>query len=120
LDKPEKPSYDSPASFRIIVLLETISKILERLIATRLAPLARASRLLHPNQCSSLAGLSTFDAVATLTHEVRAAQKAKLKASTLFLDIKGGFDNVDSHTLTRALLRKGIPAYLVAWVGSFL
>lgn len=29
LDKPGKPSYDSPASFRIIVLLKTVSKILE-------------------------------------------------------------------------------------------
>ena len=30
LDKPGKPSYDSPSFFRIIVLLKTISRILER------------------------------------------------------------------------------------------
>ena len=32
LDKPGKPSYDTPASFRIIVLLKTVSKILERVM----------------------------------------------------------------------------------------
>jgi len=31
LDKPGKASYDTPASFRVIVLLETLSKILEEL-----------------------------------------------------------------------------------------
>jgi len=36
LDKPGKPSYESPSSFRIIVLIRTISKILERIIAARL------------------------------------------------------------------------------------
>jgi len=30
LDKPEQRSYESPASFRIIVLIRTVSKILER------------------------------------------------------------------------------------------
>src|SRR5207302_266411 len=42
LDKPGKPSYDSPSAFRIIVLLQTVSKILERIVACRLAEEARA------------------------------------------------------------------------------
>jgi len=36
LDKPGKPSYDSPSSFRVIVLLQTFSKILERIMNSRL------------------------------------------------------------------------------------
>ena len=41
LDKPGKPSYNSPSSFRIIVLLQTISKILERIATSRLSALRR-------------------------------------------------------------------------------
>ena len=41
LDKPGKPSYDSPSSFRIIVPLQTVSKILERIVASRLSAIAR-------------------------------------------------------------------------------
>jgi len=120
LDKPGKASYDTPASFMVIVIFETLSKILERVIASCLSLLARHVGLLHPYQTGSLPGLSTFDATSTLTHEVRLLQRLGSKVSSLFLDIKGGFDNVDPGQLTSALGAKGAYKYLTAWVGSFL
>jgi hypothetical protein len=120
LPKPGKPDYSSPASFRIIVLLQTISKILERIVATRLSLIARSRGLINTNQCGSLSGLSTFDACASLTHEVRSLQRPGIKASTLFLDIKGGFDNISSSFLSQILLKHEVPRYLVSWVRSFL
>src|SRR5205807_2712692 len=42
------------------------------------------------------------------------------KVSSLFLDIKGGFDNISAASLTALLRSKGIPTYLVSWVRSFL
>ena len=71
LDKPGKASYNSPASFWVIVLLETLSKIVERVTASRLSLLATSCGLLQPYQTGSLPGLSTFDATATLAHEIR-------------------------------------------------
>ena len=120
LDKPGKPSYDTPASFRIIVLLKTISKILERILTVRLTSIARQAGHLHPNQCGSLPGLSTSDAVATLTHEVKTLQRPLLKVSTLFLEIKAGFDNVNVSKLRALLLSKNISSNMVDWVSSFL
>jgi len=120
LDKPGKPSYEWPSFFRIIVLIRTISKIFERIIAARLLAAARLRGLLHPNQCGSLPGLSTYDACLTLTNDVRTLQRPRLKVSSLFLDIKAGFDNVDNNTLARILREGGIPPYLVSWVSSFL
>jgi len=114
LDKPGKPSYESPSSFRIIVLIRTISKILERIIAARLLVAARLKGLVHPNQCGSLPGLSTYDACLTLTNDVRTLQRPRLKVSCLFLDIKAGFDNVDNNILARILREGGIPPYLVS------
>ena len=120
LDKPGKAPYDSPYSFLIIVLLKTISKILERVMRVRLSAIARSKRLLHPNQCGSLPGLSSTDACLTLTHEVRTLQRPRLKVSTLFLDIKAGSDNVDASTLMARLLASQVPSYMVDWVSSFL
>src|SRR5205807_2193251 len=120
LDKPGKPSYDSPTSFQIIVLLQTISKILERIIAYRLAAEARALGLIYRNQCGSLPALSSFDACLSLVDTVRTLQRPGLKASSLFLDIKGGFDNVDCSVLTSFLSSKGTLGYLVVWIRSFL
>ena len=120
LDKPGKPSYESPASFRIIVLIRTISKILERIIAACLLSVAWLKGLLHPNQCGSLPGRSTYDASLTLTNDVRTLQRPRLKVSSLFLDIKAGFNKVDNKILARILREGGIPPYLVSWVSSFL
>jgi len=120
LDKPGKPDYHTPTSFRIIVQLKTVSKILKRLSALRLASAARSIGLLHPNQCGSLAGLGCFDTVAALTHEVCLLQAASLKESTLFLDVKGGFNNVCANKLATVLTRGGVSPYLVAWSKSFL
>jgi len=120
LDKPGKPHYRIPSYFYIIVLLETVSKILERLSALHLAVAARSLGILHPNQCGSLTGLGCFDAVATLIYEVRLLLAASLKVSTFFLDVKGGFDNVCANKLAGILAKGGVSAYLVAWIKSFL
>jgi len=114
LDKLGKPDYHTLSSFCIIVLLETVSKILERLSALCLASAARCLGLSHPNQCRSLAGLGCFDAVDTLTHEVCLLEAASFKVSTHFLDVKGGFDNVCANKLANILTRGGVSAYLVA------
>jgi len=120
LDNPGKASYDSPASFRIIVLLKPISKIVERIMTVRLSAVARSKRLLHPNQCGSLPGLSSSDPCLTLMHEGKTLQRPRLDVSTLFLDIKAGFDNVNTSTLRARLLASQVPSYMVDWVSSFL
>ena len=120
LDKPGKASYESPASFRIIVLIRTVSKIVERIITSRLLLAARSKGMLNPNQCGSLPGLSTCNAVLTLFNSVKALQRPCRKVSSLFLNIKAGFDKLDNSTLVRILREGGIPRYLVSWVLSFL
>lgn len=71
LPKPAKESYIDPSSFRIIVLLETISKLLERIVTFRLYDQAIVSNLIHPNLGGSLPGRSTSDAATTLIHKVK-------------------------------------------------
>jgi len=38
----------------------------------------------------------------------------------MFLDIKGGFDNVDHSTLLLRLLTKNVPEYMVKWISNFI
>jgi len=113
LDKPGKASYDTPPSFRIIVLLKTISKILERVMTVRLSAIAKSRGLLHSNQYGSLPGLSSTDTCLALTHEIKILQRPRLKVSTLFLDIKAGFDNVHTSSLRARLLASHVPSYMV-------
>jgi len=45
-------------------------------------------------------------------------ERQRLKVSSLFLDLKAGFDNINNLTLARILRNGGIPDYLVSWVTS--
>ena len=120
LDKPGKPVYDSPSSFRIIILLCTLSKILERVAASRLSIRALTCSLIHPRQCCSLPRTSTVDAAQVLQQHVQSLHQLRHKASTNFLDIKGGLDNVESPVLLFLLRRKSVSLYLIKWISSFL
>jgi len=120
LDKPGKPSYESPSFLTIIVLIRTFSKILERIMAAHILTAARLKGFLRAYQSGSLPGLSTYDACLTLTNDIKTLQRSRLKVSSLFLDIKAGFYNVDNNTLARILREGWIPPYLVSWVSSFL
>ena len=103
-----------------MILLKTVSKILERVMMVRLSAIAPSQNRLHPNQCGSLPSLSAVDDCLSLAHEVRTLQRPKLKVSTLFLDIKAGLANVDVSTLRASLLARHTPSYMVDWVSSFL
>ena len=120
LERLGKATYDSHTSFRVIVLLQTVSKIMERVVASCLSLIARSMNLVHHNQCGSLPALSSFNAAISLVDTVRTLQRPGLKVSTLLLDIKGGFDNVNTSILCSSLKKAGVPHYMVAWIGSFL
>ena len=51
---------------------------------------------------------------------MKALQRAGKKVSTLLLDIKWGFNNVNPSTLCGMLRAKGVNPYLVSWTKSFL
>jgi hypothetical protein len=50
IPKPNKPDYTNPKAYRPVALLNFLGKILEKLMATRLAYLAEAYNLLHEDQ----------------------------------------------------------------------
>ena len=120
LPKTGKSDYTTPRSFRVIVLLDTFSKILEKVVQTRLSTTAHQKGLVSVHQAGSLPGVSAEDAAARLMHEIDATHRTGQCATTGFFDIKGGFDNVSHPILLDRLTTLGTPSYLVSWAGSFL
>ena len=59
--KPDKKSYDSPKSFKPIVLLNTVGKLIEKVIRERLQFAMAANNFIHSSQLSSLKLKSTID-----------------------------------------------------------
>ena len=70
IPKPNKPSYDNPKLFCPIVLLNTLSKLVEKVIAERLQFIVASNDFIHPSQLGSLKFKSISDTGIVLTHIV--------------------------------------------------
>ena len=68
IPKPNKKSYDSPKSFRPIVLLNTVDKLIEKVIGERLQFSTAANDFIHLSQLSGLKFKSTIDMGIVLMH----------------------------------------------------
>ena len=62
--------YDQPKYFRPIMLLNTLGKLIEKVITERLQFLIAKNDFIYPSQLGSLKFKSTTDASVALTHIV--------------------------------------------------
>jgi len=60
IPKPNKLLYDSPKSFRPIVLLNTLGKLIEKIIGERIQFYVTANDFIHPSQLGGLKFKSTI------------------------------------------------------------
>ena len=91
IPKPNKQSYDNPKSFRPIVLLNILGKLIEKVITERIQFTVVANNFIHPSQLDSLKFKSTADAGIALTHIVRSGWVKGKSTSTLAFDISQFF-----------------------------
>jgi len=121
LPKPGKKDYTDCASFRVMALMQTFSKIVERIVNKRLMAIAYKEDMYCINQTGNLPQRSTIDAALSLKHWIRESQFAGKKTSTVFLNVKGGFDNVNHSKLLDLLgTDEKVPRYLVDWISNFI
>jgi len=71
IPKPNKSSYDLPKSFRPIVLLNTLGKLIEKVIGERIQFHVIANNFIHPSQLGGLKFKSTIDVGVALTHIIQ-------------------------------------------------
>jgi len=71
IPKPNKSLYDLPKSFRPIVLLNTLGKLIEKVIGERIQFHVIANDFIHPSQLGGLKFKSTIDAGVALTHIIQ-------------------------------------------------
>lgn len=122
LRKPQKPSYDTPKAYRPIALLNTIGKLLEKLVANRISKATEQHNLLPEEQMGARPHRSTVSAVGLLTEQIHTiwGKDKKRAASILSLDISGAFDNVSHERLIHNMRIKGIPQWITNFTASFL
>ena len=105
IPKPNKSSYDSLKSFRSIVLLNTMGKLIEKVIGDRLQFQVILNNFIHQSQLEGLKFKSTTNTGITLTHFICTEQIKNISTSFLVFDITQFFSLLN-HCLLALILGK--------------
>ena len=117
--KPKKDDYSVPKAYRPIALLNTLGKLLTKIIANRLQFDSIANNLLHAGQFGGIQKHATDDVGVLLMDFISSHRDQGLHTSVLALDIAQFFPSL-SHSVMAALLQKlGFHEYIVCFITSF-
>ncbi|KAI9039454.1 reverse transcriptase [Aspergillus affinis] len=111
--------YRVAKSYRPIALLNTLGKILEAAIATRIAYALEEYSLLPRGHLGGRKGISVDHLIQLLMDAIFDGWGRGQKVSMLLLDVAGAFDNV-SHTRLLHSLKMARLGHFAGWLESFL
>jgi len=120
IPKPNKTSYDQAKSFRPIVLLNTLGKLIEKVIAKGLQFTVVNNNFIHPSQLGGLKFKSTTDAGVALTHIVHSGWAKGKTTSILAFDISQFFPSLNHHLLTLILEKAGLEPRVSSFFANYL
>ena len=119
----KKPGLDraNPVNFRPISNLNTISKVMERLVMLRLRPHLQSSSNFNPLQSAYRVGYSTETAVLKMLDSFYSAIDDKKLTTLISLDISAAFDTISHDTLLKRLeVEFGVEGKALSWLQSYL
>ncbi|KKF92045.1 Endonuclease [Ceratocystis platani] len=117
-----KPHRDRtlPRSYRLISLLSTLGKSLERAVARKLSTQAVELQIIPVHYASAVPRRAATDLTWKLADVIMGESKLKKITSLVTFDIKGAFDAVKKERLIARLRSQRWPESLCKWVASFL
>jgi Reverse transcriptase (RNA-dependent DNA polymerase)/Endonuclease-reverse transcriptase len=108
----------NPSNHRPISLLNTMAKLFETLILSRLK--SATAHLIRPDQFAFRAGHSTTIQLTKLIDELATSFNKKLRTAAIFLDFEKAFDKVWHEGLLSKLIELKISTNLINIIKSFL
>lgn len=107
-------------NYRPISVLPVVSKIMEKLINSRLLGFLNTFGILSKNQYGFRTGINTESAISDLTRNITTHLDNRKKALCIFLDLKKAFDTVSIPTLLYKLNRIGIRGTFLTLLTDYL
>ena len=120
IPKPNKTSHDQLKVFQPIVLLNTLGKLIEKVITERLQFTVAYNDFIHPSQLGSLKFKSTTDAGVALTHIVRSGWSKGKSSSSLAFNISQFFPSLNHNLLTHILEKAGFDPKVMSFFANYL
>ena len=120
IPKPNKTAYDYSKFFRPIVLLNTLGKLIEKVIAERLQFHVIRNNFIHPSQLEGLKFKSTINAGVALTHIIWSEWVKNKTTSTLAFNIAQFFLSLNHCLLTLILEKAGLNPKVISFFADYL
>jgi len=120
IPKPNKPSYDLPKSFRPIVLLNTLGKLIKKVIGERLQFHVVSNDFIHSSQLEGLKFKSTTDIGVALTYIIQSGWTRNYLTYTLAFDIAQFFPSLNHYFLTKVIHKAGLDSRVVNFFSNYL
>jgi len=120
IPKPNKLSYDHVKMFCFIVHLNTLGKLMEKVIAERIQFTVMKNNFIHPCQLGGLKFKSTMDAGVALIHIVRSRWAKGKSTSTLAFDISQFFLSLNHNLLMTTLSKTGLEPKVSKFFADYL
>lgn len=117
---PKNKNPSSVTSFRPISLLPCLSKIIERIIATRLAWYLERKKLIAKEQVAFKVNKGCDDALLHIDYYITNALSAKNHVTALSIDFEKAFDRIGSHVILNILKSWSVGPKIFNFVKSFL
>ena len=119
IPKPKKTDYTIPKAYHPIALLNTLGKLLTKVIANRMQFDAASCSLLHEGQCSGVQKHATIDAGVVLLDFINSNRERGWHASACAIDIAQFFPSLNHRATTQILAKLGFADQLVTLMGSY-
>ena len=119
IPKPNKPDYMIPKAYRPIALLNTLGKLLTKILANRLQHDAAEFNILHRDQFGGIQGHSTIDAGLVLTDFISEHRERGWHASACAIDVAQFFPSLSHEVMGRILDRLGFSPVIVTLIKSY-
>ena len=120
IPKSNKTLYNQLKAFRPIVLLNTLGKLIEKVITERLQFTVTSNDFIHPSQRGELKFKSTMDAGIVLTHIVHSEWVKGKSTSSLAFNISQFFLSLNHKLLTLIIEKVGLDPKVTSFFANYL
>ena len=118
--KPNKSLYNQLKAFHPIVLLNTLGKLIKKVVTDRLQFMVARNNFIYPSQLGSLKFKSTTDAGIALTHIVWLGWAKGKSMSSLVFNILQFFPSLNHKLLVRILEKAGLNPRVLLFFVNYL
>ena len=112
--------FTDPSNYRPISSLFYLSKIYEKFFSQRLMKFCNKYSIISAKQFGFQRGISTSDALLSLTEDIYSALDERLHFLAAIIDVKKAFDCVNHNILLNKLEQYGIRGIPLNWLTSYL